>query len=368
MKMTDNLRIWLIAALAQDELPPIAVLDWPHLIARGEAEGVLVLLQHRLAGHPGRTTVPDGLLSQIQQAARHGLMDQLPFHAEQKRLFQAFSQAQIPFLVMKGAALGNWLYDSPNHRPVTDIDLWFKDQKTVKSLAEILQPLGFIRVESSGDLTSFEQAFDKDYNGKKIRLDAHWAMFNSAILSAGISYETAYSRAIPVTMQGLEVKALCIIDAMINSIGHRALKYLIGQADTLKWLYDQHLLFKALNALQWQEMIERSAQAGISDLTLDAVEQSQKQFKTRIPPSVMEALINNAKHEKIKRGWFKSWSSYQCHEMLAVSPKFSDRAVWLCQRLWPNQEAMRERYGSEDPAWRFMLKRIGIGLRRLFSG
>ncbi len=41
--------------------------------------------------------------------------------------------------------------------------------------------------------------------------------------------------------------------------------------------------------------------------------------------------------------------------------------LWLGQRLWPNPEAMRERYGSDDPVWKFMLKRIGAGLQRLFS-
>ena len=121
-----------------------------------------------------------------------------------------------------------------------------------------------------------------------------------------------------------------------------------------------------MSAEQWQEFIERSAQAGISDLSLDAVEHSQIVFKTQIPHTAIDALTTNAKHEKIKRGWFQSWSSYQWHEMQAVSPKLSDRALWLGQRLWPNPEAMRERYGSGDSAWRFMLKRIGVGLIRLF--
>ena len=365
--MTDILRTWLIAALTHDELPPLAATTWPELLAQADSEGVLVLLEHRLAFHPGYAALPADLINQIQRAAKHGLMDQLPFQSEQKKLFQALNQAQIPFLVMKGAALGNWLYDSPNYRPVTDIDLWFKDQKTVKSLAEILQPLGYIRIESSGGLTSFEQAFDKDFNGTKIRLDAHWALFNSAILSESVSYQSAYSRAMTVTIQGQNVKALGIIDALINSIGHRALKHLARQAVTLKWLYDQYLLFNTLEPVQWQELIARCAQAGISDLALEAIEQSQTNFKTMIPLSVIEALSKNAKNEKINRGWFQSWPRYQWQEMQAISPNFSIRMQWIVQKLWPNPEAMREGYGQNDSAWRFMLRRIGVGIRRLFG-
>ncbi len=67
----------------------------------------------------------------------------------------------------------------------------------------------------------------------------------------------------------------------------------------------------------------------------------------------------------MQRGWFQSWSRYQWHEMRAVSPIFSERARWLAQRLWPNPEAMRVRYGDDDPVWKFMIKRIGVGLKRL---
>ena len=365
--MTDILRTWLIAALIHDELPPLAAAAWTELLAQAESEGVLVLLEHRLAGHPGNSDLPEALIREIQQAARYSLMNQLPFLSEQKTLFMTLNQVCKPFLVMKGAALGHWLYASPALRPVTDIDLWFADKSAVLSLDEILRPLGYERAETEGGLSSFELAFDKRSNGKTIRIDAHWALFNSAILSGCVSFEAAYSRAMSVSIQGQDVKALGLTDALINSIGHRALKHLVNQADSLKWLYDQYLLFNALDSVQWQELIARCAQAGISDLALEAIGQSQQQFKTCIPPDVLDSLSKNVRHEKLKRSWFQSWARYQWHEMRAVSPKYSERAVWLGQRLWPNPEAMRERYGSGDPAWRFMLKRIGIGLRRLFS-
>jgi hypothetical protein len=367
MKMTDSIRLWLIAALTHDELPPLAASAWQDAIGQAESDGVIILLEHRLARHPAYSDVPAGLLNLIQQAAKQGLMDQLPFHSEQKKIFQALNQAKIPFLVMKGTALGHWLYESPGLRPVTDIDLWFPDSETVFSLDGILRPLGYERAETAGGLSSFELAFDKQFNGRKIRLDAHWAMFNSALLSASVSFETAYSQAMPVTIQTQEVKVLCITDALVNAIGHRALKYLAHKDDTLKWLYDQYLLFNALDAAQWQEFVCRCADAGISDLALDAIECSQRQFYTRLPAHVVASISINAKCEKLRRSWFQSWSRYQWQEMRAASQTCSGRAVWLGQRLWPNPEAMRERYGSDDPVWKFMLGRIGTGLKRLFS-
>ncbi len=365
--MTNTLRAWLIAALTHQDLPVIADQQLDELVDMASHEGVLVLLEYQLMQHPNIATLPTQFVTNIQQAAKHSLLHQLPFFAEQKNVFQVLYQAEIPFLVMKGAALGNWLYASASHRPITDIDLWFASQQSVISLASILQPLGFIAAESTGGLTSFERAFDKHFNGEQIRIDAHWALFNSAILASRIPFEKAYARSQDLIIQQQHVKVLSLYDALINSIGHRALKYLSHQADTLKWLYDQHLLFKALNTDQWQEFVERSAQAGISDLSLDAIEHSQAIFKTQIPQTVIEALSNNAKHEKIKRAWFQSWASYQWHEMQAVSPKLSVRLKWLGQKLWPNPEAMREGYSKNDSAWRFMLRRMAVGLKRLFG-
>jgi hypothetical protein len=62
-----------------------------------------------------------------------------------------------------------------------------------------------------------------------------------------------------------------------------------------------------------------------------------------------------------------SWARYQWQEMQAVSPRLSVRLKWLMQKLLPNPEAMREGYGEGDPAWKFMLRRLGVGLKRLFS-
>ena len=137
--MTDILRTWLIAALTHQELPALAEQRVAELVDVASDQGVLVLLEHRLLSQPSLATLPDNLFSQIQQQAKLSLLQQLPFFAEQKQVYQALNRAQIPFLVMKGAALGYWLYDSPNHRPVTDIDVWFEDRQTVDALAEMLR-------------------------------------------------------------------------------------------------------------------------------------------------------------------------------------------------------------------------------------
>lgn len=360
-------RNWLIAALNHAALPALMPQDWPDLLSDADSEGVSAFLQYRLQTHPDSAAVPAGLIDAVNAAAKQAVLRQLPFYAEQRGIFQALNAAGVPFLVLKGTALGQWLYASPAHRQVTDIDLWFADRGAVFALAEVLSPLGYQPVESGGELTTFQRAFDKGFNGFKIRIDAHWAVFNSALLAKAMPFAAAFARSQALDIQGQAVKALSAEDASINAIGHRALKHLSGQADTVKWLVDQQLLFKSLDSGQWQALLERSAGAGISDLTLEALEQSQRTFQTPVPPDVLEVLSINAEREKIRRHWFQSWPHYQWHEMQAVSPLYSVRLRWLAQKLMPNPDAMREGYGEDDPVWKFMLRRLGVGLKRLLS-
>lgn len=370
--MLPTARNWLIAALNHAALPELMPQDWPDLLSEADSGGVTVFLDYRLRSHPESALLPAGLLDAIKAEAKQAVLRQLPFYAEQRGIFQALDAAGVPFLVLKGAALGQWLYASPTHRPVTDIDLWFADRDAVCAAAEVLHPLGYVPVPSGGDLTTWQWAFDKPSNGLKIRIDAHWALFNSALLNKAISFDAAFARSRPLGMQAQTqtqtqtLKALSPEDALINAIGHRALKQLSGQADTLKWLVDQQLLFKSLDSGQWQAVLERCTDAGISDLALEALEQSQRIFRTPVPPEIASVLSRNAGRETIKRQWFRSWPRYQWREMQAVSPLFSVRLRWLAQKLLPNPEAMREGYGEDDPVWKFMLRRFGVGLKRLF--
>jgi len=80
--MTNTPRTWLIAALTHRQLPAITEPQFVELVEVADSEGVLVLLEHRLSNHPAYLDIPPDLLSQIQQAAKQGLMDQLPFFAE----------------------------------------------------------------------------------------------------------------------------------------------------------------------------------------------------------------------------------------------------------------------------------------------
>lgn len=366
MHMTVH-RHWLIAALNHQTLPDLPATQWPELLALAGSEGVLPYLDSRLHSYPALSTISSELRESISQAAKRAVLDQLPFYAEQQRIYQALNDDNMPFLVLKGAALGQWLYDSPTQRSITDLDIWFADRQAVNALANLLQPLGYIPVAAGGELTGLQRAFDKDLHGNKIRVDAHWSLFNSMVLANTLPFEEAYSRSQGIAIQNQPARALSLTDALINAIGHRALKQLSGQANTLKWLIDQHLLFKALDVDQWQQWLEQCKQAGISDLALEALEHSQRTFQTKAPVDVFKALAGNASQEKIKRTWFLSWPRYQWHEMKAVSPRLSIRLRWFKQKLLPNPEAMREGYGEGDPVWKFMLRRIGVGIKRLFS-
>ena len=360
-------RNWLIALLTQQELPNLKPEHWHAVIDQACHDGIIVLAEKSLARHPQFAIIPSELLELFREAGKEIIFQQFVFQREQQQIFSKLTHAGIAFIVMKGAALAQWLYQSPMDRSITDIDIWLKDKTSVEMLGDLLQPLGFERQPTLGELTTHEQAFDKTVQNTTIRVDAHWALFNSAILSDSLDFDHAYKNGINLEIQNQSVKALSVNDALINSIGHRALKKLSGQENTLKWLYEQHLLFNDLDEQQWAELIKQSAESGISDLTLESIEQSQLQLNTKVEPDVIKQLSLNAKREKINRTWFASWARYQWHEMQAVSPSFTVRLQWLGQKLLPNPDAVREGYGYKQAAWKVLLKRFSVGIGRLFK-
>ena len=371
--MTSPARQWLIAALTHQPLPLLTEhfgelsVTLVEVVETAESEDVLCLLEHRLVSHPNRSDVPDVLIQAIQSAAKETVLMQLLYQAEQVKVFAALEQAGIEYIVMKGSALGRWLYESPSYRPISDIDLWLPNKAVVFALESVLGALGYVSQPTLGHLTTHEHAYDKDLHGLLIRIDAHWSMFNSAVLTNSPRFDEAYGRALALSSTSAMGRMLCMDDALINSIGHRALKYLSNNGYSLKWLFDLHLMFKRLDAAQWQNLLTGSSRFGISDLSVDALQVCSAQLGTPIPADIIATLQAQARHEPLSRRWFQSWWRYQRHEFLASAPDWSTRIKYIWQKLWPNPDAVRERYGKYDPAWKLMLKRLGQGIKRLFS-
>jgi len=373
--MQTAYRPWLIAALTHRPLPPLPAGSDDALAAgiidSATDEGVLLLLEQALSGHAEASAMPMAVRTAIQAAAKSGLFDQLAMLSEQGKALQALSAAGVRFLVLKGGALAHWLYEKPHLRLVTDLDILIPDKALIPEVAAVLAGIGYAQV--SGNPVANELSFHKPGGpyGRFI-VDAHWRLFNRALLRDAFGFDELAAAAIAVPgMNG--VQGLGPVHAMYNACGHRALslphKHISGiqRAGCLRWLWDIHALALRFSEDEWRLMVYMAGEKRISAILHEALETTRSTFGSTVPAEAIAQLRRQMAGEPLSMRWFSTWGNYQWREFLASSPNVAGRMHWAWQMLLLESDSVRERYGADDPAWKLRLKRLGTGLRRLFG-
>ena len=370
--MKEIARQWIISALIDKKLPALEAENWPAIVNLARSEGVLLLLESQLTKHFEFSSLSISLIEAVQCAARQDLLMQLQMLAEQQVVYKALVSERISFLAMKGGALAHWLYEKPYLRIITDLDLLFPDKDSVAKLEPILAAIGYVSAPVAGKMITHEHPFMKLGGPYGVyTVDAHWRLFNGAILADSFSYSELQSKAIELPGQE-SVRGLSPVHAFFNACGHRALNLPftttlgIQNANSLRWLWDIHAMAGQFSEVQWQEIVLIAQRKNISALVLDALLKTQSVFATQFSAKICDALQQHQVTETIKLHWFTAWPRYQWRVFIASSSSWIGRILWLIERIWPNPDAMRARYGENEPTWKFMFKRIGVGFKRFF--
>lgn len=370
--MSTPSRQWLIAILTNTALPaePCSA---DVLVAAAEDEGVLALIAESLPMRSA-TDVPDALKRAIEQAARNETLSQLAMLAEQQRVFAALALAGLPYLVLKGGALAHWLYAKPYLRLVTDLDVLLATQSQVMALEPVLLPLGYCKSAQAGTRIGNEHPFVRPGGPYgRFTVDAHWALLNSPILAERFSFDELMAEA-QVLPGCAGARGLSGVHALFNACGHRALNlpytYVKGiqNAHSLRWLWDIHLLAQALTETQWQQIDTLACAKGLCGILADALAAAVAELGSPVPPALLQHWQKLAENEQVHMHWFQSWPRYQWQQFFASDRQWHGRLSWLWQRLWPNAEAMRLRYGHDgDSNQRVLWRRFAVGMRRMLG-
>lgn len=128
------------AGLSEFQRALAGVKDWPALLNAAEQNGLSPLIYRHIETH--RLQVPEDSLRVLRAlAVRHR-------HAHRARMetleavVEALDQADVPVVLLKGAALVQTLYPSPELRPMSDLDL-LVPPKLAERAQRTLRGLGF---------------------------------------------------------------------------------------------------------------------------------------------------------------------------------------------------------------------------------
>lgn len=345
-------RSWLAGLLRGH--PPV---DWQppaeaeELLAAAEVEGVTALVAERL-GNASTEVIRNAFSSRVRGMAAASMLR----NAEYQRVFKLLETAGIPCLLLKGSALGWWLYRSPHLRATVDFDLLFETVAHARQAAELLQAYGYAGAEYFGPM-AHEVTVRRSTPTMAMDLDLHWRLFNSPLFADVLPNQDLFADSIAIPPFHEHARGLGPAHATMHACLHRVMNLHMGAGDRLKWLYDLHLLARCLSWQDWAQFIDICSARRVGVFCLDGFRATMATFGTEFPDGVLRELEALSEREDIDPRQFGNWLYMQ---RLGVSriPTLAGRIRWALSKIFPSPAYLRSFYGRRMTWSQLLIERV----------
>ncbi len=263
----------------------------------------------------------------------------------------AFGEAGIEFLVLKGMALAYLVYPDPVTRPMTDIDLLVRPRDVARA-AERIEGLGYRSLEHQEAFTDDLVRFGGELSFGRTPgpfLELHWMLEQYERLRGviRIDEEALWRRAMPYTMAGRTLRTPSPEDQLLTLALHLGL---VHRMRGLRWLLDIDLVARTFaGKIDWPATRERARAWGIERLLRHTLWSCREVFGTPRPPDLALRPVAGAGTPL---------------GPLLLMDRTSDRVKVVWRALFPSREWLRYRYRHHGPQ-RVWLQRLVHPLRVL---
>lgn len=335
------------------------------LARRSLSEQIATMQENRLIGIAIERSIHGGRkLEPIEQAFWDVLVAQAPTIESDNqlltRLLAALAGRGCSALLLKGAALGRWLYPRPELRPVTDIDLLVAPGDRLVA-HQVMISLG---LESDGysqhDLVSNQARYRDRASGREV--DLHWALHVLPEIACRFKFADLMRRSIAVP--GIPgARALGRVDALMHAVVHYEAHQPVSDRP-LVWLYDLALLTRGMSDQEWDEVDALARSKQIAGLHAHALLDAQRWFDVQLPIGRISDWQVAGQRERTGNLVDASRGHVvRVLRSLASLPSLGQRLSYLRVCLFPPHEWMRGRYAVSGVRGMF-----AAYLTRWFSG
>ena len=349
-------------------------LDWDDLLSFANEEGLAPLLYEIVRRQPlalAPAPVVQALEQSYQQTAIYNALLSLAL----SDVLRWLTAARIPVIVLKGAALGETLYDNPALRPIADIDLLLRPDD-VPAACQLLAEQGYHRLDSepqAGLALAFENEIVlRKPNAIPITLELHWSLLDSPYYQRrlGLDWFWQTARALPIAeveslVLGLEAEVLYLCAHLV----------LHHQGQGWRWLVDiAALLASELKDLNWPLLLEKAQTYELVTPLQTVLPQLAADWGVPIPQPWLAAVqaLPVAPAEQRVTAWLlaeerpviqRFWAD------LASLASWRPRLAFALAHLFPSAAYMQQRYALSH-RWLVPLAypyRWATGLRELLE-
>jgi hypothetical protein len=193
--------------------------------------------------------------------------------------------AGVPFIVHKGAALAELVYDRPEDRPMADIDVVFRPPQW-RTVREALKAHRYRMPVGAGEAFWLENYFNISATSPEpsvAHFDLHWGLTQEGRYH--VDTEDLFDRAVPYRSAlagGAEVLRLGTEDLLLSLFLHLAYHYFEAR---LLWLHDMKLVIERCRP-DWARLRERASAWGLNTVLAFNLDYLGKVFPGTVPADV----------------------------------------------------------------------------------
>ena len=291
-RMSSTNILLLKAALLDGDAAIAAYREWrPTLnlvtIPHGQ-QRLLPLLQRNLT----RLGISDPEMDRFRGIRRYFWAQNLKAMTFAKQVFAALDLADVPFIVLKGAALVACYLEDRSLRPMDDIDILVPEERLADTAAVLVRMNLLPKGMASGQspwmanthlLSSF---LGWPFVGPDGNMDLHWrALHLDRRPQADERFWQARRRA---SLDGMAVSVLDPADQLLHICAHAAQRD--AAAASQQWAADALLVLRGSADLSFKRLIEEATQRHLSGVMADGLKFLSDELDMTVPRSTISRL------------------------------------------------------------------------------
>ena len=207
-----------------------------------------------------------------------------------REVFEALNRAEVPFIVIKGAALAACYLEDPSLRPMYDVDILVTEERLADAAAVLAEkqllpqglPLGY--VVTSDRLRSFVPGWA--FGDHERSIDLHWKALHFDLRPQ--ADDEFWRAAREATLDGTAFRVFNPADQLLHICAHAAQR---GRAEAMHtWPADMALVIRGSPDLSFERLVAGAARHRISAIMADALCLLADEFDLSVPRSAIASL------------------------------------------------------------------------------
>lgn len=231
------------------------------------------------------------MASQFLKMYRTETLQNLYLEPELQKVLHTFNEANIPFLLLKGAALAHTVYTRPDLRTYHDIDALIHPRDLARA-HDLLVEMGYIPYEEfradtlDKNRTGYHYILRHSNTWLEVLIELHTAPHAGEIATA-FDVDSMWANAHTITVLGESTLTLNPIDHLLYLCWH----YRFHGFARLLWLYDLVVMLRAIDSeLHWEALVQEARRQHLATTLYYCLSWCRSLFAVAIPDDVFASL------------------------------------------------------------------------------